>query len=129
MQELKANPNRLAKGHHRGQLDKGRGPVATVLVQNGTLRVSDTIVAGVAYGRVRAMSDERATAWKRRIHRSRWRLSASPKFRWRATYCTLWNRINVPLVAEERKDNRKPNGSRAVQVSFEDLFSQVEQAR
>ncbi len=59
MLELKANPNRMAKGTIvEARLDKGRGPVATVLVQNGTLRLHDTIVAGTAYGRVRAMLDE-----------------------------------------------------------------------
>jgi len=58
LQELKANPNRLAKGTViEAQLDKGRGPVATVLVQNGTLNVGDAIVAGKSYGRVRAMMD------------------------------------------------------------------------
>ena len=58
--ELKANPKRLAKGTIiEAKLDKGRGPIATVLVQNGTLRRGDTIVAGMAYGRVRAMMDDR----------------------------------------------------------------------
>lgn len=58
MQELKANPNRLARGTViEAELDKGRGPVATVLVQNGTLKVGDAVVAGTAYGKVRAMMD------------------------------------------------------------------------
>ncbi len=58
--ELKANPNRLAKGTIiEAKLDKGRGPIATVLVQNGTLHRGDTIVAGTTYGRVRAMMDDR----------------------------------------------------------------------
>ncbi|MBF7082372.1 translation initiation factor IF-2 [Desulfallas sp. Bu1-1] len=56
--EYKANPNRPARGTViEAELDKGRGPVATVLVQNGTLRVGDFIIAGVAYGKVRAMMD------------------------------------------------------------------------
>ncbi|GBF11282.1 translation initiation factor IF-2 [Tepidibacillus sp. HK-1] len=60
VQELKANPNRLAKGTIiESQLDKGRGAVATVLVQNGTLRVGDPIVAGATYGKVRAMVNDR----------------------------------------------------------------------
>lgn len=59
MKELKANPDRAAKGTVvEARLDKGRGPVATVLVQNGTLHQGDIIVAGTTVGRVRAMSDE-----------------------------------------------------------------------
>ncbi len=60
VQELRANPNRMARGVIvEARLDKGRGPVATVLVQNGTLHNGDTIVAGTAYGRVRAMINSR----------------------------------------------------------------------
>ncbi|WP_432513633.1 translation initiation factor IF-2 [Kineococcus sp. SYSU DK001] len=57
--DLRANPDKDARGVAiEGNLDKGRGPVATVLVQSGTLRVGDAIVAGTGYGRVRAMLDE-----------------------------------------------------------------------
>ncbi len=60
LQELKANPNRNARGFViESRLEKGRGNVATVLVQNGTLRVGDAFVAGIHSGRVRAMFDER----------------------------------------------------------------------
>ena len=60
MMELKANPDRAGKGTViEARLDKGRGPVATVLVQNGTLHAGDVIVAGTAVGRVRAMVDDR----------------------------------------------------------------------
>ena len=60
MGDLKANPKRKARGTIiEAQLDKGRGPVATVLVQSGTLQVGDPIVAGCAYGRVRAMIDDK----------------------------------------------------------------------
>ena len=59
MLELKANPNRAAKGIViEAKLDKGRGPVATLLVQNGTLKTGDTIVAGTSVGRVRVMTNE-----------------------------------------------------------------------
>ncbi|OUP84820.1 translation initiation factor IF-2 [Lachnoclostridium sp. An169] len=58
--ELKANPNRAARGLViEAQLDKGKGPVATVLVQKGTLHIGDAIAAGSAHGRVRAMMDDR----------------------------------------------------------------------
>ncbi|MBR4935115.1 MAG: translation initiation factor IF-2 [Anaerotignum sp.] len=60
MKELKANPNKKARGAIiEAQLDKGRGPVATVLVQSGTLRVGDPVVAGPAYGKIRAMTDDK----------------------------------------------------------------------
>ncbi len=60
MAELKANPNRAAKGVViEAKLDKGRGPVATLLVQNGTLKAGDIVVAGQSVGRVRVMSNER----------------------------------------------------------------------
>ena len=60
MLELKANPNRRARGLViEAQLDKGKGPVATVLVQKGTLRVGDAIAAGSAFGKVRAMMDDK----------------------------------------------------------------------
>ena len=60
MMELKANPDRAAKGTViEARLDKGRGPVATVLVQNGTLHVGDIVVAGTTVGRIRAMMNER----------------------------------------------------------------------
>ncbi|MBQ2252033.1 MAG: translation initiation factor IF-2 [Clostridia bacterium] len=60
MKNLRANPNRAAKGTIiEARLDQGRGPVATVLVQNGTLRLGDTVIAGTSVGRVRAMTDDR----------------------------------------------------------------------
>ncbi len=65
MAELKANPNRAAKGVViEARLDKGRGPVATLLVQNGTLRSGDIIVAGTAVGRVRVMVNEKGRRLK-----------------------------------------------------------------
>ncbi len=65
IKELKANPNRQAKGTViESKLDKGRGPVATVLVQNGTLKSGDIIVAGTAVGRIRAMTDEKGKKLK-----------------------------------------------------------------
>ncbi len=60
MKELRANPNRAAKGIViEARLDKGRGPIATLLVQNGTLKTGDAVVAGSAVGRVRVMNDDK----------------------------------------------------------------------
>ncbi len=65
LQELKANPNQSAVGTIiEAELDKNRGPVATILVQSGTLRVGDSIMTGVSYGKVRAMFDENGKAVK-----------------------------------------------------------------
>ena len=66
MKELKANPNKRARGNIiEAQLDKGRGAVATVLVQSGTLHVGDPIVAGTCYGRIRAMMNDRGQKVKK----------------------------------------------------------------
>jgi len=65
LQELKANPKKPATGTVlEARLDKGRGPVATVLVQDGTLEVSDTVVAGAVAGKVRALNDDRGNRLK-----------------------------------------------------------------
>lgn len=68
MQELKANPNLPAHGTIiEAQLDKGRGPVATVLVQRGALHIGDTIIAGTSYGKVRAMINDRGEKVKKAL--------------------------------------------------------------
>ncbi len=128
--ELKANPNRLAKGTIiEAKLDKGRGPVATVLVQNGTLHISDMIVAGVAYGRVRAMVDDLGN----RVE------AAGP-----SQPVEVVGFSEVPVagdtlhaveddrltrqVAEERRDKQKADMLKNLsKVSLEDLFSHVEE--
>ena len=87
MLDLKANADRAAEGTViEARLDKGRGPVATVLVQRGTLRVGDIVVAGSQWGRVRALLDDKGAARpERRPVASRSRFSASPARRKRAT--------------------------------------------
>ena len=60
VQEYKANPNKSARGTViEAELDKGKGPVARILIQNGTLKVGDSFVAGVCFGRVRAMVNDK----------------------------------------------------------------------
>jgi translation initiation factor IF-2 len=66
IRELKANPNKRARGTViEAKLDKGRGPVATVLVQDGSLKIGDPIVIGSCYGRIRAMTDDKGTRVKK----------------------------------------------------------------
>jgi translation initiation factor IF-2 len=132
MQELKANPNRLAKGTIiEAKLDKGRGPVATVLVQNGTLRVSDTIVAGVAYGRVRAMSDDKGNRVEEAYPSQPVEVIGFSEVPVAGDILHAVEQDKLSrLVAEERKDKQKAEQLKSLsRVSFEDLFSQVEQGK
>lgn len=130
MEELKANPNRLATGTViEAQLDKGRGPVATLLVQNGTLKVGDPIVVGSAYGRVRAMVNDLG----RRVK------EAGP-----STPVELTGLNDVPqagdmfVAFDDEKKARQVGEARAQKqieesrsenskVSLEDLFEQIKQ--
>ena len=130
MRELKANPNRSAKGAViEARLEKGRGPVATLLVQNGTLHQGDILIAGTAVGRVRAMTDFRGKKLK----------SAGP-----SVPVEIIGMSEVPEagddfyvvedermareLAEQRKQEKKDAMSRPVQkVSLDDLFSQIKE--
>ena len=128
VQDYRANPNRKARGIIiEARLDKGRGPVATVLVKNGTLNVGDTIVAGTAYGRVRAMVNDRGERVK----------SAGP-----SDPVEVIGFNDVPeageiisavddeklsrQVAEERKDKLRAAMVKSQQkTTLDDLFSQI----
>ena len=130
MRELKANPNRAARGAViEARLDKGRGPVATLLVQNGTLKQGDIIIAGTAVGRVRAMVDYRGRPVK----------TAGPSVPVEITgmaevpgagddfYAVADERMAREL-AEQRKQEKKDAAAApaAKKVSLDDLFSQIQ---
>ncbi|OAJ74249.1 translation initiation factor IF-2 [Brevibacillus sp. SKDU10] len=130
VQELKANPDKRARGTVvEAELDKGRGPVATVLVQHGTLRVGDPIVVGSAYGRIRAMVNDKGRRMK----------EAPPSMPVEITGLN-----DVPqagdqfMVFEDEKKARSIGESRAVKqrdserrasarVSLDDLFTQIQE--
>nr|WP_318540818.1 translation initiation factor IF-2 [Terribacillus saccharophilus] len=130
VEELKANPNRLAEGTViEAQLDKGRGPVATLLVQNGTLNIGDSIVVGNAFGRVRAMVNDMGR-----------RVKTAPP----STPVEITGLNVVPnageqfMVFEDEKQARQvgearqqkqveQNRSTGARVSLEDLFNQIKQ--
>ncbi|MBQ1274242.1 MAG: translation initiation factor IF-2 [Cellulosilyticum sp.] len=133
MSDLKANPRRKARGTIiEAQLDKGRGPVATVLVQSGTLQVGDPIVAGSAYGRVRAMVDSKGKQVKK----------ATP-----STPVEILGLSEVPTggdmfyVANSDKQARQVAerikaqgriqmiGQTPNKVSLDDLFSQIQEGK
>ena len=130
MQELKANPNRLAKGTIiEAELDKGRGPVATVLVQKGTLKVGDSIVAGTAYGRVRAMMDHTGKRLKKAGPSTPVQvlgLTEVPEAG-DILYCVEDDKL-AKQVSEERKEKlRELQIKASSKVSLDDLFSKIKE--
>jgi len=131
MLELKANPDRAAKGNVvEAKLDRGRGPVATLLVSNGTLKSGDVIIAGTSVGRIRAMTDDKG----RKIN------SAGPAVPVEIIglsevpnagdifYAVDDERMARELV-EQRKQTEKDEANKSVarKVSLEDLFDQIQQ--
>ncbi|MEA4973366.1 MAG: translation initiation factor IF-2 [Candidatus Metalachnospira sp.] len=130
LKELKANPNKAAKGAIiEAQLDKGRGPVATVLVQEGTLNIGDPIVAGSAFGKIRAMMDDKG----RRVKKAGpskpveiLGLSEVPTAG--DTFYVAGNdkqarQLAESVVAKSRKDMIKDTPQK---VSLDDLFNQIQ---
>lgn len=130
MKELKANPDRAAKGTViEARLDKGKGPIATVLVQNGTLHAGDIIVAGATVGRVRAMTDDRG----RKI------TSAGPSVPVEITGLDdvpvggdIFNVVSDEHLARELVDQRRNEQKEEVfnaqtKVTLDNLFDQMQQ--
>lgn len=130
LKELKANPDRAAKGTViEARLDKGRGPIATMLVQNGTLHIGDVIVAGTAVGRVRAMTDENG----RRIE------SAGPSVPVEITGLgdvpsggDIFNavsdeRLARELVEQRRAEEKEERFNAQTKVTLDNLFDQMQQ--
>ena len=128
VKELKANPNRRAKGLIiESRLDKGRGPVATVLVQNGTLHAGDVVIAGTSVGRVRAMVNERGQQIK----------VAGPSVPVEITglsevpsagdeFNAVEDEKMARDLAEQRRDAAKQEEFRAAaRVNLDELFSQI----
>jgi len=129
IQELRANPSRLARGTViEARLDKGRGPLMTVLVQNGTLSLGDTIIAGSAVGNVRVMVTEQGERVK----------SAGPSLPVEISGMSevpaagdLFNVVTDERMAKDlaaqRKSEKKGALAPVVKVSLEDLFSKIKQ--
>lgn len=130
MKELKANPNKPARGAViEAQVDKGRGPVATVLVQEGTLKVGDIVIAGTAVGHVRAMVNDKGR-----------RIKAAPP----STPVEILGLSEVPsggdkfsVVSDEklardvaearRREQKETRFNQTVKVSLDNLFSQIDE--
>ena len=129
VQELRANPNRSAHGAViEARLDKGRGPVATLLVQNGTLKQGDVIIAGMAVGRVRAMTD----------HKGNKVASAGPSVPVEIIgmgevpgagddfHAVADERMARELVEQRKHEQKSAISSTVGKVTLEDLFSHIQ---
>ena len=130
VQELKANPDRLAKGAViEARLDKGRGPIATLLVQNGTLHQGDVLIAGTAVGRVRVMTNDKGKKVK----------SAGPSVPVEITGLAevpsagdTFNAVEDERLARELVEKRKHEAKQEQfnsykKVTLDNLFSQIEE--
>lgn len=128
VKELKANPNRAAKGTVvEARLDKGKGPVATVLVQNGTLKLGDVIIAGTAVGRIRTMTNDKGQQVE----------SAGPSCPVEITGLAetpsagdIFNAVADERLARELVEQRKQRAkeeifSRYQKVTLDNLFAQI----
>ena len=129
VQELKANPNRAGQGTViEARLDKGRGPVATLLVQNGTLKQGDIIIAGTAVGRVRVMTDykgNRLTEAGPSVPVEIAGLSEAPTAG--SPFFAVADERMARELVEQRKAEEKAKAAGPVQkVSLENLFDQIQ---
>ncbi|HHT17810.1 MAG TPA: translation initiation factor IF-2 [Papillibacter sp.] len=129
MAELKANPNRPARGTViEARLDKGRGPIMTVLVQNGTLRQNDIIIAGMAVGHVRTMMNDRGERVQEAgpsVPVEVTGMSEVPEAG--DTFNAVTDERMARTLVEQRKDERKMAETQNVKVSLEDLFARIQQ--
>jgi len=132
MLELKANPKRNAKGTVvESKLDKGRGPVATLLVQNGTLNVGDSIIVGSTYGRIRAMFDDKGKKIKTAgpsIPVEILGLSEVPSAGDR--FHEVKDEKTARDMADKRKQKERADNFQTVhKVSLEDLYNQIKEGK
>lgn len=130
MKELKANPNRAASGAViEAQIDKGKGPVATVLVQNGTLKVGDIVIAGTAVGHVRAMVNDKGRRVKTAPPSTAVEilgLSEAPSGG--DKFIVVENEKLAREVAEKRRhEAQEDKFNKVVKVSLDNLFSQIDE--
>ena len=129
MQELKANPNRKAKGTVlEARLDKGKGPVASILVQNGTLRTGDYIVAGTSTGKVRAMFDDKGRMVKEAgpsVAVSIIGLEAVPNAG-DMIFAVEEEKLSKLVAAERKNKEREEMIRRSEKVPLDELFSKID---
>lgn len=129
VQDLKANPNRPAQGVViEAKLDKGRGPVASVLIQKGTLRVGDTIIVGTAFGKVRAMNNERGERVKKAEPSLPVEILGLNDVPEAGDILNVTDEKTARSVAEKRMEKKRSSELHVnAKVTLDDLFNQIQQ--
>lgn len=131
MKELKANPNKKAVGTVlEAKLDKGRGPVATILVSNGTLYVGDSLIAGFATGKIRAMFDDKGRKVKSAGPSMPVEILGFSEVPQAGDYMYVADEKLVKKAAEERKDKIKlENARQSPSLNLGDLFGRISEGK
>ena len=129
MNEYKANPNRLATGTViEAQLDKGKGPLATLIVQNGTLKVGDNIVIGDTYGKIRTMEDETHRRLQEALPSKAVVVTGLEEVPMAGDkFMALSDERQARNIAEARKDRTKNINNAGKVASLEEMFSQLDE--
>lgn len=129
VQDLKANPNRPAQGVViEAKLDKGRGPVASVLIQKGTLRVGDTIIVGTCFGKVRAMNNERGERVKKAEPSIPVEILGLNDVPEAGDILNVTDEKTARSVAEKRLEKKRSSELHVnAKVTLDDLFNQIQQ--
>lgn len=128
VEELKANPNREARGVIiEAKLDKGRGTVATVLVQSGTLRIGDSIVCGTTYGKVRAMVDDRGNNVKKAGPSVPVEILGLNDVPAAGDILAVLDEKQARSIAEARVERERNQLMKSKKVSLDALFQQIQE--
>ena len=128
VQELKANPNLPARGTIvEAQLDKGRGPVATVLISRGTLHIGDSIIAGMTYGKVRAMVNDRGEKVKEAPPSTPVEVLGLNDVPAAGDIMDATDEHTARSVAEKRQAKAKDEEQKKAKVSLEDIFNRIQE--
>ncbi len=130
--ELKANPDRQAKGTViEAKLDKDRGPIATILVQRGTLKLGDSIVTGTTVGRIRAMTDDRGHSIKKAGPSTPVEILGLPEVpeAGEIFYAITDEKVAKQLAEKRKFKQREQHLKASAKVSLDDLFNQIKEGK
>ncbi len=128
MEELKADPSREARGSViEAQVKRGKGPVATLLVQQGTLHIGDSIISGTTYGKIRTMIDDKGKRLKKTGPSTPVEISGLSDIPVAGDdFIVLENEKEARQLVDKRKEMQKGERQRRTNISLDDLFSQIQ---